>query len=49
MRLTLLSHMFWGSWAVVQAGHSSIDFDYMAYASKRFGGYFYHKNIVYDE
>lgn len=42
--MTLLSCLFWGSWAVVQAGKDmGIDFDYMSYAKRRFDGYFYFK------
>jgi len=42
-RFTLASHLFWGSWAVVQSSMSSIDFDFIGYAKLRFDGYFYHK------
>jgi hypothetical protein len=41
---TLASHLFWGSWAVVQAGGSTNkDFDYLDYARLRFEGYYYHR------
>jgi hypothetical protein len=43
--MTLLSCLFWGSWAVVQGGKDvGIDFDYLAYAKRRFDGYFFFKN-----
>ncbi|CAK4151105.1 unnamed protein product [Aphanomyces euteiches] len=32
----LASHLFWGLWAVVQAGSSSIEFDFLDYARMRF-------------
>jgi hypothetical protein len=41
----LSSHCFWGAWAVVQAGASTVDFDYLLYARKRFEGYAYHKGV----
>ena len=31
----LASHFFWGLWAVIQAKHSPIDFDFMQYAVER--------------
>ena len=34
------SHAFWIFWALVQANTSSIDFDYLEYASKRLKQYF---------
>ena len=36
------SHLFWGAWAVVQAGSSAIDFDYLSYARMRFQGHRLH-------
>ena len=36
---SLASHFFWGLWAVIQAKHSPIDFDFMQYAVERFNGY----------
>eukprot|EP00981_Chlorochromonas_danica_P002487 scaffold474_cov169-Ochromonas_danica.AAC.22 len=44
----LVSHFFWGSWSVVQAGHTTLDFDYLAYANKRFEGFHYHRKIFND-
>jgi len=44
-KFVLASHLFWGSWAVYQSLHSSIDFDYFEYAKKRFATYFHHKDI----
>lgn len=39
-----LTHIFWGVWSLVQAEHSSIDFDYMGYAAVRFNEYFKKKD-----
>lgn len=36
---SLASHLFWGVWAVVQACHSDIAFDYLAYAHLRLNEY----------
>uniref|UniRef100_K3WVX8 ethanolamine kinase n=1 Tax=Globisporangium ultimum (strain ATCC 200006 / CBS 805.95 / DAOM BR144) TaxID=431595 RepID=K3WVX8_GLOUD len=38
-RYALASHLFWGFWAIVQAGHSKIDFDFLEYAGKRFDAF----------
>mmetsp|Transcript_20009 Transcript_20009/g.33721 ORF Transcript_20009/g.33721 Transcript_20009/m.33721 type:complete len:147 (+) Transcript_20009:40-480(+) len=43
MHCTLISHLFWGSWAAVQAACSDIDFDFIGYSDLRFDGYMYHK------
>jgi choline/ethanolamine kinase len=32
----VLSHLFWGLWGLIQAAHSSIEFDYFEYALQRF-------------
>ena len=39
-KFALASHLFWGLWAVVQAKHSPIDFDYLKYAHERLEAYF---------
>jgi ethanolamine kinase len=39
---TLVDHLWWGAWAVVQARHSPIDFDFMDYARLRFAGLAFH-------
>lgn len=36
---SLASHLFWGLWAVVQAKHSTVDFDYLSYAELRLAEY----------
>lgn len=33
--LSLASHQFWGSWALLQAKYSPINFDYMGYSKLR--------------
>ena len=40
------SHLFWAAWSVVQASLSAIDFDFLAYARKRFDGYLLHRNVA---
>jgi len=37
------SHFMWGIWALVQAEHSDIEFDYLEYGRKRFEFYQSHK------
>lgn len=37
--LALVSHQFWGTWALIQARYSAIDFDYMEYSSMRWDEY----------
>ena len=36
----LASHLFWGVWAVLQAEHSNVDFDYLLYARQRINAYY---------
>lgn len=38
-KFTLVSHMFWGIWALLQAEYSTIDFDYMKYVAIRLNEY----------
>ena len=38
----LPDHLWWGSWAVVQARYSPIDFDYLEYARLRLAGFDLH-------
>ncbi|KAK0081831.1 hypothetical protein PV325_011513 [Microctonus aethiopoides] len=40
---SLASHLFWGLWAVVNAGHSQIPFGYWDYAASRLRNYQYLK------
>ncbi|XP_012944519.2 ethanolamine kinase 1 [Aplysia californica] len=37
------AHFFWGVWALIQAEHSTIDFDYVEYSSIRLNEYFRRK------
>lgn len=46
-RYALASHLFWGFWAVVQAGHSKIDFDFLTYAGKRFNAFDQQKSYFF--
>ncbi|OWY93706.1 Ethanolamine kinase [Phytophthora megakarya] len=41
----LSSHLFWGYWALVQAAHSKIDFDFFEYAGKRFNAFNIQRNF----
>eukprot|EP00958_Prasinococcus_capsulatus_P007250 scaffold674_cov371-Prasinococcus_capsulatus_cf.AAC.8 len=36
---SLASHLFWGTWSVLQAHYSQIDFDFLEYAELRFAEY----------
>ncbi|XP_030762484.1 ethanolamine kinase isoform X1 [Sitophilus oryzae] len=42
-KFVLVSHMLWGVWGLIQAEHSSIDYDYMKFAKIRFTEYFTRK------
>lgn len=46
-KFVLLSHFFWGCWALIQSKHSNIDFDFLEYASMRFHEYFQRKENFY--
>lgn len=39
-KFVLLTHFFWGCWALIQSQHSNIDFDFLQYAAIRFDEYF---------
>ena len=41
----LPDHLWWGTWAVVQAYHSPIDFDFMGYAGLRLAGFDFHREL----
>ncbi|EKE38208.1 hypothetical protein ENUP19_0047G0138 [Entamoeba nuttalli] len=45
----LASHYFWGTWALIQAALSTIDFGYIEYAHKRFDRYFVVKSLLLKE
>lgn len=45
--LLLASHLFWGSWALVQAQLSSIDFDYAGYAQRRQAAFLDHSRAYH--
>ncbi len=42
-------NLSWGSWGIVQAKASTIDFDYLHYAWLRYDAYFYLKDLYYHE
>uniref|UniRef100_A0A0P4WDP0 ethanolamine kinase n=1 Tax=Scylla olivacea TaxID=85551 RepID=A0A0P4WDP0_SCYOL len=42
-KFALASHLFWGTWAFVQAHYSYIDFDFLEYGIIRFDEYFRRK------
>lgn len=46
--MTLGSHLLWGTWGIVQAKHSTIDFDYLQYSQSRFDGYYHQKQQYQD-
>jgi len=41
---SLLSHLKWSLWGIVQAANSKIDFDYLDYAQQRMSEYFKRKD-----
>ncbi|CAD7699781.1 unnamed protein product [Ostreobium quekettii] len=43
---SLASHIFWGVWAILQAGFSPIDFDYLEYSQNRLGEYYRRRGDV---
>jgi len=43
-KFALVSHFYWGVWALVQGAISMIDFDFVAYAAQRFDEYFKRKD-----
>ena len=46
--LRLMSHFFWGMWALVQSQISDIKFGYLDYAMLRFEHYFIHKQELLE-
>lgn len=48
-RWTLPSHLWWATWAVVQARYSPIDFDFVDYARLRLAGYRLHKKLFFGK
>ena len=43
-----LSHLWWGIWAVLQAKHSTISFDYLKYSALRKAGYLLMRQQSWD-
>lgn len=44
-RFALAAHLFWAHWAILQAVHSPIQFDFLDYARLRVSGYYFHKGL----
>jgi len=44
--MVLADHLWWGTWAVVQARYSPIDFDYLGYAKLRLEGLSLHRRTL---
>lgn len=44
--MSLVSHMFWGVWAQIQAANSTIDFDFLGYGIIRLNEYYRRKEQV---
>jgi hypothetical protein len=45
--MTMASHLLWGTWGIIQAKNSTIDFDYLQYAQSRYEGYYYQKEFYF--
>lgn len=45
-KFAVCAHFLWGVWALLQAYHSSIDFDFMEYANIRLSEYFAKKAVI---
>ena len=41
--MALASHQFWGTWSILQAKYSPIEFDYMGYSKLRWDEYYRRK------
>ncbi|XP_046824053.1 ethanolamine kinase 1 isoform X1 [Vespa crabro] len=47
-KFVLLTHFFWGCWALIQSQNSYIDFDFLGYAAIRFDEYFKKKTEMFN-
>lgn len=45
-KFSLAAHLFWGTWALIQAAHSTLDFDFLGYAKERIDEYFSRKHFL---
>lgn len=45
-KFSLMCHLYWAIWSLLQARHSSIHFDYHGYAKSRLGEYFKNKEKI---
>ena len=41
---SLVSHLQWSLWGLIQAANSNIDFDYLEYSAQRVSEYFRHRD-----
>ena len=44
--MSLLSHLYWGIWAQIEAANSAVDFNFMGYGVLKLDEYFRRKDIV---
>jgi ethanolamine kinase len=47
-QFALVSHLYWSIWAVIQAKHSPVVFDYLGYSQRRQQGFAQHKQEFFD-
>ena len=45
----IVSHLYWGIWAIIQSKFSLIDFDFLGYSKLRLEKYYLQKSWSYDE
>lgn len=43
-KFALAAHVLWGTWALIQSAHSTLDFDFLGYAKERLDEYFAQKD-----
>lgn len=42
----LVAHIFWGTWGVIQASVSAIDFDFLDWCRQRVEGFHIHSKLI---
>lgn len=47
-KFTLASHFLWGIWSLLQAEHSSLEFDFLNYALIRYTEYYKRKKQIFN-
>ena len=45
----IVSHLYWGVWAIIQSKFSLIDFDFLGYSKLRLSKYYVQKSMFYEE